>query len=112
MPRVSVFVSQDIRYDSPIDGSPITSKQARIEDMKRSGCIEYDPGMRQDYERRGKESEAKLEKIFDASIDEALAQMPSRKREQLEQELAGGATAEPVRVTAAAKPITTEVSNV
>ena len=80
--------------------------------MKRSGCIEYDPGMRQDYERRGKESEAKLEKTFDASIDEALSQMPSRKREQLEQELAGGASAEPVRITAAAKPIITEVSNV
>ena len=112
MPRVSVFVQADICYDSPIDGRPITSKQARIEDLARNNCQEYDPGMRQDYERRGKESQEKLEKIFDASVDEALALMPVRQREKLETELAGGATAEPVRVTAAAKPITTEVSNV
>ena len=34
------FVQADVCYDSPIDGRPITNRQARIEDMKRNNCNE------------------------------------------------------------------------
>ena len=91
----------NIAYTSPVDGRPITSKQARLEDLKRHGCIEYEPGMKQDYDRRLKESEESLEKSVDASIEKAIAEMPARKREKLTAELQGGLTAEPVRITPA-----------
>ena len=32
-------------YKSPIDGRPITSRQARRDDMKRNGCVEYEPSL-------------------------------------------------------------------
>jgi hypothetical protein len=103
------FVSQDVRYDSPIDGRPITNKHARIEDMKRSNCIEYDPGMKQDAERKRIEQETQLERSVDQTIERELATMPSRKLEKLTAELQGGLTVEPQRQTAPGnivKPIT------
>jgi hypothetical protein len=30
-------------YRSPIDGKLISSRSARREDLKRSGCVEYEP---------------------------------------------------------------------
>jgi hypothetical protein len=33
-------------YRSPIDGRPITSRSARREDLKRNGCVEYEPSMK------------------------------------------------------------------
>jgi hypothetical protein len=108
--RVMGFVQGDICYDSPIDGRPITSLQARREDLARSGCRPYDPEMKTDYQRRIKESEAALDKSVDETVDRAIAQMPVRKREKLEQELINaGVTAEPVRLSANAKPITTGI---
>lgn len=32
-------------YSSPIDGRPITTRHERREDMKRNGCVEYEPSM-------------------------------------------------------------------
>lgn len=90
---------QSINYTSPIDGKPITTKQARIEDLKRSGCIEYDPGMRQDYDRRLKENDATLDRSVDDFVDKTVSEMPARKRESLQAELQTGAIAEPVRIT-------------
>ena len=68
LPLPMVFVQPDICYTSPIDERPITSKQARIEDLARNGCREYDPGMRQDYDRRVKDSEDRTEKAMEATV--------------------------------------------
>lgn len=94
-----IFVQKDICYDSPVDGRPITSKQARLEDLKRHGCVEYEPGMKQDQDRRMKESEIALDKSVDATVEREVALMPAHKKEQLVAELHGGVTAEPVRIT-------------
>jgi hypothetical protein len=94
-----IFVSPNICYDSPIDGHAITSKQARIEDLKRAGCVEYDPGMRQDYDRHLKESDERLDRTVDSSVEQQIHEMPARKRELLQSELASGVIAEPVRQT-------------
>lgn len=87
------FVQRECVYDSPIDGRPITSWAQRREDMARNGCQEYDPGMKQDYERRIRDSETRLDKEVEASLDAAIEQLPTRKKEALEQELRGGADA-------------------
>lgn len=105
------FVRPDICYDSPIDGRPITSAQARKEDLARSGCREYDPGMKQDYQRRIVEGEKKLDKAVDETIDRTIATMPARKREKLQAELEGGMSVEPERLTAPYKPISTKVNH-
>ena len=94
-----VFVAPDICYDSPVTGKPITNKQARIEDLKRSGSIEYEPGMRQDYQRRVAENDANLDRSVDAHVDKAIATMPARKLEKLAAEMERGMTVEPTRST-------------
>lgn len=99
MPTPMVFVSRDICYDSPIDGRPITNMQARKDDLARSGCIEYDPGMKQDHQRRLQAEEAALDRSVDEHVERSIAQMPSRKLEKLTAELQGGMDVAPVRIT-------------
>jgi hypothetical protein len=38
-------------YTSPIDGRPITSRSERREDLKRNGCVEYEPSVPKRYFR-------------------------------------------------------------
>jgi len=101
------YVQADICYDSPIDGRPITTKQARDEDLARSNCVPYDPGIRQDYERRIRDNEKRLEDAVDRSVDEEIARMPARKKEKLQAEMEGGMDAVPERITPKSTPITT-----
>ncbi len=93
------FVQRDICYDSPINGRHITNKHSRQEDLARSGCIEYDPGMKQDFQRRLAREEAALDKSVDETVDRMVAQMPAKKLDKLAAEMQGGMTAEPIRVT-------------
>ena len=106
-----VHVKPDVHYESPIDGKPITSMAARKDDLARSGCIEYDPEMKTDYMRRIARNDADLEKAVSETVDREIANMPSRKREKLESEMAGGMDLTPERYTPSAKPIVTEVHN-
>ena len=101
--RPMVFVSQDICYDSPIDGRPITSKQARLDDLARSGCIPYEPGMKQDYQRRIAQDEARLDAKMEKTVEAEIERMPSDKRERLHAELLGGAEVVTERLTAPVK---------
>lgn len=40
------FVVSDIpEYRSPIDGKLITSRSERRDDLKRNGCVEFEPSM-------------------------------------------------------------------
>lgn len=94
-----VFVQADICYDSPVTGEPVTSKQKRVEDLKRNGCIEYDPGMKQDYQRRIKDDEKRMDAKVDAFVEQQFSQMPARKLERLESELKSGVAAEATRIT-------------
>jgi hypothetical protein len=93
------FVQKDICYDSPIDGRAITNKQARIEDLRRNGCVEYDPEMKKDAERRRLASDRALDHSIEQHVDEFFATAPVRKLETLEQELRAGASAEVQRST-------------
>ena len=81
-------------YESPIDGSPITSKKKRIEDMKRNGCVPYEGGIVEENTRRMKVEEQKLEREIDNTVDGILENMPARKKEILESELKSGASIE------------------
>jgi hypothetical protein len=90
-------VQRECRYDSPIDGRPITSWAQRKEDLARNGCQEYDPGMKQDYHRRIEREDRDIDKKLDATVEAEIEKMPARKREKLMSELDSGATAVPER---------------
>lgn len=74
---------ENIAYTSPIDGRPITTKQARIEDLKRNNCRPWE-GMEQEQkvaQQRAKEQE----KVFDAKLEKTIGETyaalpPSQKR--------------------------------
>ncbi len=93
----TIFVSQDIRYESPIDGKVITNRQQRQDDLARNGCIPYDPEMRVDQERRRIEGERKLDESISTSVEREIHAMPASKREKLTAELQGGLTADVIR---------------
>ena len=93
-------ISPDVHYESPVDGRVINSKHARLEDMARHNCVEYDPAMKQDHMRRIKASDDTIAKKIDRHFDAEIDAMPTRKRELLEQELRSGADLEFTRGTA------------
>lgn len=91
------FVQKDICYDSPVDGRPVTSRHGRMNDLARTGCIPYEPGMRQDMERNRRDEDTALDRSVDETVEAEVARMPARKRETLEQELRAGASVEVTR---------------
>lgn len=93
------FIPQDICYDSPIDGRPITSMQARIDDLKRANCVPWEPGIAQDGERRAKEEEVKLDRAVDETVEKEFSRMSPDKKAKLANEIMGGAEIETVRIT-------------
>lgn len=96
----AAFVQPDVHYASPVDGRPITSKQAHLEDLARNNCVAYDPEMKTDYLRRQKQADDRLEADIEHHFDAELSAMPARKKELLEQELRSGADLEFTRSTA------------
>lgn len=62
-------------YISPVTGRPVTSRAQRQEDLKRTGSLEWDPGMRADCERRQAESLEDTYRSVEAGIDKTVAEM-------------------------------------
>lgn len=93
-----VKVAVDVHYTSPIDKRPITTHAARREDMKRNGCIEYDPEMHRDVERRKQEEDAAFDASIDDTVHREVAKLPKAKKDQLVKEVTRqGMTVEAVR---------------
>lgn len=92
---VPTMISPDIapwdHYISPASGKLITSHKERRQDMKESGCVDYEPSLRKDYQKNQRNEEMKLEKAIDETVDREIELMPSHKRESLERELDSGA---------------------
>lgn len=62
-------------YQSPIDGRWINSRAQRQEDLKRSGSIEWEPGIRQDQPRRRAEAEEKAFAPLEATIEKTAREL-------------------------------------
>lgn len=73
-------------YESPITGKWIHGRSARREDLKQSGSVEYDPGMKADAIRNHAANEAKLDKAIGESVERMINQLPNDKRRELERE--------------------------
>ena len=74
-------------YESPIDGRIIEGRAQRREDLKRNGCREYDPGMKQDAQRNNQENNAQLDRIIGESVERMYNQLSDTKRKQLDREM-------------------------
>lgn len=81
-------------YVSPTTGQPITSYKQRREDMARSNCVDYEPSLLEERDRKLRNDELRLDKAVDATVEEAIEKMPNRKRERLANELESGADIE------------------
>lgn len=98
-----VIIPQHMRYDfegyeSPTSGAHITNMRQRANDMAASGCIEYEPGMRQDADRRVIEEDKALDKLVDETVEREFESMPIKQKETLCAELTAGATVETIRI--------------
>lgn len=98
---VATMISPDIanwdRYISPASGKLITSKKQRKEDMKRNGCVDYEPSLKQEFKKTQRENELKLDKGLDQTVDSIFESMPSDKKAELERELSTGVDLEYTR---------------
>lgn len=94
---LQVSVQRECRYDSPIDGRPITSWRQRQEDLARNGCQEYDPEMKTDYNRRLAREDAELDRKIEATVEAEIEKMPARKKEILAKEIDAGLAPTPER---------------
>lgn len=77
-------------YESPIDGRVISGRAARREDLKRSGCREYDPGMREQMARNQAADDAKLDADVGRTVEKFFHETTPRNRELLVQALQAG----------------------
>lgn len=95
-----VKAQPECRYDSPIDGTPITSWAARRNDLAKHGCQEYDPGMKSDYHQRIKDADEKMDKSVDEFVERKVEKMSGTERGKLWSDLTEkGLTADVTRGT-------------
>lgn len=80
-------------YTCPVTGQWIEGRTAHRENLKRQGCRVLEPGETEQTRRRAAEAEARLDRELDATVDQALASLPSREVEHLCNAVADGMTA-------------------
>lgn len=74
-------------YQSPITGKWVDGRVARRNDLAASGCVEYDPGMQTEQDKRHAREDAELDKKVDEHVEKTIYEMPTEKREKLAVEL-------------------------
>ena len=67
-------------YRSPIDGSWIDSPNQRREDLAKSGCVEWEPGIKQDLPRLRKEAAEKNFKPIEKALETTFRDMVASGR--------------------------------
>jgi len=74
-------------YVSPASGRYITSRAERRADMKATGCVDYEPSLKEHQAKRYAEEDAALEKKVDDHMEREIINMPIEKREKLAAEV-------------------------
>lgn len=62
-------------YISPATGKLISSRDQRRDDLKRSGCIEWEPGIKEEAERNRLAGIEANHRIVEQGIDKTVAEM-------------------------------------
>lgn len=74
-------------YESPSSGKVISSHADRNDDLARTGCIEYDPGIRQDQERNTKAGDEAINRLVDETVEKQFHSMSTSEKESLHKEM-------------------------
>jgi len=74
-------------YISPASGKLITSYKDRDRDMRDTGCVDYDPGMKDYQKKMIAEQDKKIDDAVDKTVEIEFDKMPAHKREKLANEL-------------------------
>lgn len=75
-PRVYVHGDYDT-YLSPVTGKPVSGRVQRREDMKRAGCVDYEPSLKRIQEKRLAESRPFADVGIDGPPAQYVRQAPS-----------------------------------
>ena len=78
-------------YQCPVTGKWVEGRKAHEENLRQTGCRVFEPGEKQEFERRREREEAEFDAKLEQSIGETVAAMPAEKQQKLAQELAAGA---------------------
>lgn len=62
-------------YVSPATGKWVEGKKAHLQDLKESGCRIFEPGERNDMEKRLKEEDKKLDTFVNDSVEKVYAEL-------------------------------------
>lgn len=96
----AAYVAPDLPdYRSPVDGRLVSGRKARRDDLARNGCVEFEPSLRGEIDKRVRTEEAQLERAIEETVEREIHEMPVRKREALIGEMEAGLTAEVQRST-------------
>jgi hypothetical protein len=84
-------------YTSPVDGKVVSGRVQRRDDLKRTGCREYDPGEKGEMLRRQAADDAALEASVGQSVEKWFYNATPRQRERIVQAMQAGADASLIR---------------
>lgn len=62
-------------YVSPASGKVVNSREQRREDLKREGCIENEPGLKEYIKSRALSEQEKIMAPVSATIDQTVSEM-------------------------------------
>ncbi len=68
-------------------GRYITSKTQRREDMAASGCVDYEPSLIAEQNKRIAREDADLDRKVDEHVEKTIYEMPVEKKERLAAEV-------------------------
>ena len=86
-PMFNIDATNFIPYQSPTTGKWITGKAQRREDMSASGCVDYEPSLIEEQNRRVAREDAELDKKVDEHVEKTIYEMPIEKKEKLAAEV-------------------------
>lgn len=70
------YIMSDVPdYTSPVDGRLVSGRKQRREDLKRHGCVEYDPGVKDDAKRIKKQRDQRLEHSLKECMEKTAIQL-------------------------------------
>lgn len=86
-PMFNIDATNFVPYQSPTTGHWITGKVQRREDMKVSGCVDYEPSLKDEQTRRIAKEDADLDKKVDEHVEKTIFEMSIEKKERLAAEI-------------------------
>lgn len=86
-------------YRCPVTGRLIEGRRAHIENLKETGCRILEPGEKELVAKARRDSDAALDRAVDDSVEQAIHEMPTDKREKLIAEVSAGAEAQITRTS-------------